>query len=236
MAICLAESLLQNPPFNIADIQNKYLNWWRNDGFDSGEVNSKVFEYVGEGYNFAEAVKKADLELNGMTAGCNPVHRSAPLAMSKKLSDHDLRNFAVSEAVITHKHNHAAIVSSTAVQLIRMLIAGSSWESAIMKLENGSHPVILEALKQAKNGNIYYDGYSKHVLAASLYFVDNYSNFDDMLEKAIEFSGESNYCAVLAGSLGGARWGVCNISKFWLKGHKDQDRVMSIATALAEDW
>lgn len=50
-----------------------------------------------------------------------------------------------------------------------------------------------------------------------------------MLDRAINFSGEENYCAVLAGSLGSARWVASSISELWFAGAEDLDKVISEA-------
>jgi len=41
-----------------------------------------------------------DQELEGMTAGCNPLHRSAPIAMSAQLQDHEISEIAVQDSIL----------------------------------------------------------------------------------------------------------------------------------------
>lgn len=105
-----------------------------------------------------------------------------------------------------------------------------------MKLGNICSPIISGILKDTREGNIQSNGYSPHVFSAAIHFVNTSSTFDEMLERAIDFSGEENYCAVLSGSLGGARWGSSSISDLWFAGIKDVDRVKSAASNLASEW
>lgn len=236
MATLLGESLVENSSFIANDVWGKYNSWWLTDGFDVGNVSEKVFNLVAQGMQQEAAVSAVDQELNGMTAGCNPVHRNMPIAMSVHLRDDDIARIAVQEASLTHRHHLASQVSATSVQLVRSLIRGADWFEAITKLENTSAPVICDALKDARKGKIHCDGYSLHVFSSAIHFVTANSNFDEMLEKAGAFSGEENYCAVLAGSFGGARWGASNIPNYWLAGIKELEKIRRLADTLANEW
>jgi len=236
MATLLGESLIENSTFERNDVGRKYFDWWEIDGLDAGLVNNKVFGLVSDGVPPHVAVNKVDRELRGMTAGCNPVHRNSPIAMSAHIQDDEIPGIAERESLLTHKHHLAGLVSAISLRLIRSLIRGTDWPEAVLKLDNISSPPISDALKEARNGKKYSSGYSLHVLGAAIYFVNSATNFDEMLEKAIDFSGDENYCAVLAGSLGGARWGASYISNLWFAGLKDIDKVNLVASNLANDW
>ncbi len=236
MATLLGESLIENSTFDSNDVGKKYFDWWKTDGLDAGLVNDKIFSLVSDGVPLHVAVNKVDRELGGMTAGCNPVHRNSPIAMSACFQDDEIPRIAERESLLTHKHHFAGLVSAISLQLIRSLIRGTDWSEAILKLENISSAPISDALNDARNGKIYSSGYSLHVLGAAIYFVNSGTNFDEMLEKAIDFSGDENYCAVLAGSLGGARWGASSISNLWFAGLKDIDKVNLVASNLANEW
>ena len=49
-----------------------------------------------------EATAQVHQEFGGKTAGCNPAHRSPPLAMLAAVADEDLAAFAMVEARLTH--------------------------------------------------------------------------------------------------------------------------------------
>ena len=69
-----------------------------------------------------------------------------------------------------------------------------------------------------------------------MHFISPSNTFDEMLERAIDYSGDENYCAVLAGSLGGARWRASSVSDIWFFGVSDLKRIESIASNLVMDW
>jgi ADP-ribosylglycohydrolase len=57
MALRLAESLVELGHFDAEDIFNRYIGWWRQEGFDSGPVADLVFQAVEAGIPRSEAVE-----------------------------------------------------------------------------------------------------------------------------------------------------------------------------------
>jgi hypothetical protein len=57
-----------------------------------------------------------------------------------------------------------------------------------------------------------------------------------MLTAAIEFAGPSNYCPVLAGAIGGARWGASTISNTWFPDKLFLAKIRETAEQLAKGW
>ena len=98
MALQLAGSLLERHGFDRDDIGARYLTWWKDGGFDTGTTAARVFSLVAAGSSFEEAAARVDRERSGKTAGCNPAHRIAPLAMCSSIPDPDLAEFARAEA------------------------------------------------------------------------------------------------------------------------------------------
>ena len=82
MALRLAESLVERRAFDPLDVMARYLSWWRSGGFDTGPVAEDVLALVAAGVPIDDAVRRIDAVRGGLTAGCNPTHRSPPLAMA----------------------------------------------------------------------------------------------------------------------------------------------------------
>src|SRR5262245_1043061 len=82
MAVRLAQSLLDRGGFDPTDVHDRYLRWWREGAFDTGPVSGRVLALIAAGVPAADAPALVHRELDGLTAGCNPAHRSPPLAMS----------------------------------------------------------------------------------------------------------------------------------------------------------
>src|SRR6185436_12524673 len=141
-------------------------------------------------------------ELGGKTAGCNPAHRSPPLSMLAVISDDDLGACARTEGRLTHHDPLAGEVAGNVNQLCRALIRGVAWDDALRKCD-----CVAEKDHPGDNG-----GFAPSVLRAAAFFVGTSTYFGEALERSLAFAGAANYCPVLVGALGGARWGASAIS------------------------
>lgn len=225
MAVRLAESLIECGGFNPRDILERYLRWWRDGAFDTGPVSARAFELMAAGMGAAEAVARVHSEFEGKTAGCNPAHRSPPLAMLASIADDDLDECARTEARLTHHDPVAGNVATSVNQLCRSLIQGVAWEGAIRQCGL--------AIPETPGHN---GGFAPDVLRAALFFVDKGTDFGAALERSLSFAGGANYCPVLVGAIGGARWGVSAIRPAALAHCDILARVTAAADALSCAW
>jgi ADP-ribosylglycohydrolase len=225
MALHVAESLVDERRFNSADILRRYVAWWRTEGFDAGRVGALVFDAILCGERSDAAASRVDRELGGMTAGCNPAHRAAPLAMCRAIADRDLREAALNEARLTHLHPAAGEVSATVVHMCRHLIRGADWDTAVWS----SGATIPDRINPS--------GYAPDVLGAALFFVSVSRDFEESLSRAFRFAGAANFCPIVAGALAGARWGAGAIPESMIQHDQGiRDRVARAAGELASRW
>ena len=206
MALTLAESLVSCQGFDLEDIGERYLAWWRESGFDTGPTSARVFRLVAGGKTYPEAAEIIDHQLEGMTAGCNPLHRCPPLALSPQIPDEDLLPASQQEAQLTHYHPSAGEGSGLVTSLIRSLIKGRPWEESLLKAAREQPDWIL-SIAFSKIPPTSQGGYTPDVLKAALYFLQTAEDFPEALERSLEFAGPANYSPVLVGALAGARWG-----------------------------
>lgn len=233
MALQLAASLLERRRFEVDDVRARYLAWYQERGFDTGPVAAQVFDRLLKGVPPGEAVREVDRVNGGYTAGCNPVHRTPPLAMAAFIPDDRLAACARADARITHFSPVAGAAASTAVTLCRALIAGQPWPDARAAAAAGAEGEIADALEEAKKPRR--TGYAPHVLGAAVHFAGAAADFQDALDQAFQFAGPANYCPVLTGALAGARWGSRGISST-LDNDAFTARLRATAWALAESW
>lgn len=236
MAIRLAESLATQQRFDLDHIAHCYLHWWDRGAFDTGPVAASVFQLVASGMSFDEAVSRVDRERKGLTAGCNPAHRSSPLAMASFLKDEELSSVAIQEASLTHKHALAGDVAAAIVILCRVLIRGVEFSAGLQEATERRASQTSQALQIGLVSSLINSGFSPDVLHAAVYFVDKSMNFDEALKKAIKFAGMTNYCPVLVGAIGGARWGESAIPHNALNHCTILPRVQNVANVLSEQW
>jgi ADP-ribosylglycohydrolase len=226
MAVRLAESLLARGGFDPADILGRYLNWWREGAFDTGPVSGRALQLIASGVPASEATAQVHREFGGKTAGCNPAHRSPPLAMLASLTDEDLGCCALAEARLTHHDPLAGEVTAAVNQLCRSLIRGAAWDVALQ-------PCGKFAGQEGPGSN---GGYAPDVLRAALHFVGTSADFAEALERSLAFAGPANYSPVLVGAIGGARWGASAIPPAALGHVAILPRVRAVAATLAADW
>jgi ADP-ribosylglycohydrolase len=230
MMLELCDSLIaNNGRVDVDDIGKRYLDWYNNNGHDTGRVTARTFDYVNKGMTFKAASKQADVELYNMTAGVRPAHRSAPLGvlLAKKYStittetainerirfrlNKGVANFINDEAELTHSHPIAGDISKATNIIIMCLILGLEFEDAVahslgaIDWSNVRNDLISKELKRSE---LMDSGYSPSVLIAAVWFLRNTNSFEEALTESIKFAGVANYCPVLVGSIGGAMYGV----------------------------
>lgn len=237
MALIVAESVHERGQVDHADLQRRYLEWWRAGGFDTGGTAARVFDLADSGLSFDDAALQTDRALAGQTAGCNPAHRSAPLAMCAAIADDRLAASAIAEAHLTHRHPLAGETAAAVVVLCRLLIRAVPWTDALRLAAQGRCAEIRAALDPDLRQPMSRGGFAPEVLRAAVCILDEATSFPQALRRAIEFAGPVNYCPVVVGSIGGARWGRAQIDAALLKHHAAiLGRVESAAHALAGAW
>jgi ADP-ribosylglycohydrolase len=236
MAVRLAESLSERGTFDADDVLARYLDWYQKGAFDTGPVAEKVFARIVAGDQVDIAVRFVHKERGGFTAGCNPAHRSPPLAMAHYLADDKLPRAVLQEAALTHFESQAGDVAAGVVMLCRHLIVGAEWQDALAAAACGRRKLTQRALGVIKRGSLDRGGYAPDVLAAAIHFLDSHDSLGDALEASFTFAGRSNYCPVLVGAIGGARWGAGAVPVERIQHAELLPRVCAAAKHLAAAW
>lgn len=236
MAVRLAESLAEKRGFEPDDIFGRYFNWWREGGFDTGPVAARVFRLVASGTPYREAAACVHQTTAGFTAGCNPAHRSPPLAMAAFLAEGQLATLAAEEASLTHCHALAGDVAAATVLLCRHLARGVDWEQAVARAAHGRMEQTQAALLDPTDRILDRGGFAPEALRAAVFFLSTHDQFEMALCAALGFAGAANYCPVLVGAIGGARWGASEIPLRMLPKSDIAIQVNSVASALGEMW
>ena len=236
MAVRLAESLVERGTIDVDDIATRYLDWWHEGAFDTGPTAARVFTLVDSGLSFYAAARQVHVETGEQTAGCNPAHRSAPLAMLPGLNAQQLTDFAAKEATLTHYHPLSGDVAAAVVVICHELVRGSAWEDAVESARAGRLPETRAAMTHPEPDSLNRGGFAPDVLAAAVHFVGSSDKFDAALDASLQFAGPANYCPVLVGNMGGARWGASSTGDRMLDHCDILPRVRSAAASLASRW
>ena len=119
--------------------------------------------------------------------------------------------------------------------LCRALIRGQPWPDAVTLAAEDRLPETRQAL--AGDGDLSDSGFSPDVLRAAVHFVGTSDSLPAALERSIAFAGPANYCPVLVGSIGGARWTAASVPPMLLALHDELlPRLQSVAETLARGW
>lgn len=235
MALELSSSLRHLGRFSPDDVRSRYLTWFEREGIDTGPVAGRVFELISAGVQPEDALANVHREFDGLTAGCNPAHRVAPLAMCSFIADSELSAMAIQEAKLTHKHELAGDVSAAVVVLCRALVRGAAWREALELAAANRHATTQAAMSLAVGSTPKSGGFAPDVLHAAIFFVDRNSSFEAALSEALRFAGPANYCPVLVGSIAGARWGASVTEE----GYPRRDilrRALEVSEVLGSQW
>jgi ADP-ribosylglycohydrolase len=224
-ALRLAESLAENRGYDRSDVFQRYLAWYREGAFDTGPVADRVLALALAGVPVDSAVTCVDRELDGQTAGCNPAHRVAPIAMALTLPDEVVAETALQEASLTHHHPLAGDAAAAVAVLCRTLIRGESWKTALDRAAEGRLPQIRFAPQPGDYEGLVPSGFAPETLQAAVHFVHSASCFAEALAASLRFAGSANYAPVLVGAIGGARWGMQSIPASELAHCLDLQRV-----------
>jgi len=236
MALELASSLRRLGRFSLNNVRLRYLTWFLGEGTDTGPVSARVFELISCGVEPEDAVAQVHREFGGLTAGCNPAHRAAPLAMCSFIADDDLPATAVQEAKLTHEHGLAGDISAAVVVLCRALIRGAAWSEALEVAAVARQPATQAAMSLAIRPALKSGGFAPDVLRAGIFFVDRHSSFEAALSEGLRFAGPANYCPVLVGSIAGARWGASEIVTDGYPRREILRRVLEVSQELSSQW
>jgi ADP-ribosyl-[dinitrogen reductase] hydrolase len=194
MAEILFASLSQTQTFDPDDITARYLAWWKDDAFDTGPTFAAVFKRIECGMERQQAVHEADIAQDGHTAGCNPAHRIAPLALFPFIKTADIGKLARQEAMITHYHPLAGDMAALMALTCRLVVEGYFWRD-VKRISRKMEPSAWAAVDNAKTSD---GGFAPDVMRTALHFLDG----RDSIQRAIDFAGQANYAPVLVGVIG----------------------------------
>uniref|UniRef100_A0A7S3UY65 ADP-ribosylglycohydrolase n=1 Tax=Aplanochytrium stocchinoi TaxID=215587 RepID=A0A7S3UY65_9STRA len=264
MALQLAESLVKHGEYRPVQVMEAYVQWWDGgkgvDAWDTGPTTRKLlcaFHHdEAQGVNLLGLEKNArDLDriLNGMTAGCNAMHRVLPMALAWFLrTDEELYLAARQESRITHWSPISQLACAIATLICRKLIQGDSIHQAVQqtvhfigKKKNllGKEWMLLsESTGKALDGDcsigdLDRGGFCPDVLKAAIFFAARGDSYTQCINSAIKFAGASNYCPVLVGAFAGAIFGNSSDSLKQIQQSVKPDiqkRCIGTATAFAD--
>lgn len=205
MTICVAEGILANPQQPMADIGIKFLEWYRSNPKDIGNIIRQAFRnYNG---NWFEASFLADLDL-GRSAGNGSLMRCLPVALVyPQLADIEAK--ARMQSKMTHYDELSSEACVIYCKIARRLLNGEGLVAAIHAEVGGT----LYAGKIEETPDCEPSGFVVDSFRWALHILLHAASFEEVVQKAANLGGDSDTIGAIAGGLAGIYYGYEQIPR-----------------------
>jgi len=241
MALSLGRSLLSKGRFDARAALGHYLEWFDSWPKDVGLATSGSLALLKDGEAPTDAPRKVHELLDGMTAGSNPLARTAPLALAHYADGQRLLADTLADAHITHFDPLAGLAAGALNVMTACALDGQSSRKQVVAtarkaLDGGNielDAVLAPPYDDAANG-IKPTGYCLDTLRVVLYSFVNTDSFEDALIFAVNLGGNADATGAATGRLCGAHYGVEAIPRAWLGALEYRDEITGMANRLFE--
>ncbi len=244
MALCLAESLIENG-WNPKDQMDRYVRWWRRgensstgECFDiGGTVSSALHRYLEDGNPLAGSA-------DPFSAGNGSLMRLAPVPMFYARDPAEAIRRSGESSLTTHAAQTCIDACRYYGGLIAGALAGESKETLLSPDYLAQHwkpqplaPEIAEiargSFKERQPPEIAGTGFVVKSLEAALWAFHRSASFEEGCLLAANLGRDADTTAAIYGQLAGAYYGLSEIPAAWRELVSQNNRILSIAQALA---
>ncbi|MBW2149180.1 MAG: ADP-ribosylglycohydrolase family protein [Deltaproteobacteria bacterium] len=246
MALCLAESLIENQGFNPGDQLERYVRWWREghlsstgDCFDIGNTVRDAL------IRFQETEEPFCGSTNPRSAGNGSIMRLAPVPMFYRGQP----ELAIEISAQSSRTTHGAQAAVDACRYFGALIIGAldGLDKSELLSERFSplpgywieHPLCPEidevaagSFKRRNLPEIKGTGYVVKSLEAALWAFHNSESFEQGALKAVNLGDDADTTGAVYGQLAGAYYGVEGIPEKWTRKITERELIESYAEKL----
>ena len=248
MALCLAESLVEDGGVNLDDQVRRY-QWWQRQGY-----LSSTGECIGISAETAKALAQAQWTGNPRAGSHDPTRPSKePLARLGPVAAWLLADpvQAMEAAVDCARVTHQAPLTLDAVRYFAGLLVGALqgrpkvellapmfspvegyWERHALKPEIAR--VAAGEWRDKAPPLIFGGGQAKDALEVALWSFARAGSFREAVLAAVNLGGDADTTGAIVGQLAGAHYGAAAIPRPWRASLVEADRVTALAGALAE--
>jgi ADP-ribosyl-[dinitrogen reductase] hydrolase len=223
MALCLAESLINNNGFNASDQMGRYLNWWQwgylsstGECFDIGMTVRQALTKFQETHNpFAGST-------DPQSAGNGSLMRLAPVVLFYFPNIEQV----VSACAESSRTTHAAPEAVQCCKLFGLILAKALLGESKSSLLNIGDLVLDESkVADLASGSYVHksrdeivgSGYCVASLEAALWCFHRTGSFEAAVLEAANLGDDADTTAAITGQLAGAYYGVSEIPPRWLE-------------------
>ncbi len=225
MALCLADSILENQSYDSYDVMDRYAKWRREgyrsstgDCFDIGnQTTAAISEYLSSPQVSVE-MRRSE------AAGNGSIMRLAPVVMASLAARNSLeQTMAISAVSARETHYSVAAETATAIfaaMLAKAAVATTKQEILDFSAVNyaQSEPIIA-ALKGAESKTpdvLKPTGYVIDTLEVAMWAFMTTDTFKDGALNTVNMGGDADTIGAVYGQLAGAYYGYQSIPSEWL--------------------
>jgi ADP-ribosyl-[dinitrogen reductase] hydrolase len=242
MALCLAESLLENDAFDAKDQIDRYVRWWKEGYlsstgrcFDIGTTVSDAlrrYEQTGDPYSGST---------HHRSAGNGSIMRLAPVPMFYRSDLDEVIQYSAESSKTTHGTKEAVDACKLFGVMIALALGGSSIEELLTGTQAFLEPQTLApsirdiqagTYKDKPESEILGSGYVVKSLEAALWCFFHTDSYQEAVLKAVNLGNDADTTGAVVGQLAGAYYGIQSIPKAWLEKLAMRDLIQTMAERL----
>lgn len=217
MALCLAQSLIENDGIESQDLLERCARW-----LEFGE-NTSAGVAVGVGQNIlrvlGEFKRNGTLEavrFGSKNDGNGSLMRLAPVACGSTFAPDMVRSMASAQSRTTHASDITDECCQFTALLIHELVRGNDYEEARRNLTEWDWSYPLQSIldidyTEFSDVGIRSSGYVVDTLQAALWAVETSQSFEEAVLKAVNLGDDADTVGAVAGQIAGARYGYTNV-------------------------
>jgi ADP-ribosyl-[dinitrogen reductase] hydrolase len=242
MALCLAESLVEEGSFNPRDQMERYVRWWTEGHLSSTGGCFDIGNTVRGGLQrFLDSGDPLSGSVHPFTAGNGSIMRLAPVPMFFFGNEEE----AVLRSAESSRTTHGAQECVDACRLFGLLLhralSGVTKEKILAPvpklpgdpLASPIQEIASGAYVQKSDSEIRGSGYVVESLEAALWCFQGTSTFEDAVLTAANLGDDADTTAAVCGQIAGAFYGLGGIPERWLRLLAMRELIENLADRLA---
>jgi ADP-ribosyl-[dinitrogen reductase] hydrolase len=237
MALALAESLVDAPDLDEADLMRRFCAWAEEGTYSH---NGRCFDIGitvrGALSRFRKTGNPVAGSTDPMSAGNGSLMRLAPVAIRFAFEPTRRADVARRQSRTTHGAEEAVEACAAYADLIAGAIAGQGKAELLIPRSGYWPEKVARALRMETlswpRAQVRGSGYVIHSLEAALWAVGNASSYREAVLLAANLGEDADTTAAIAGQLAGALWGASGIPEDWHVKLAWRQRITDLADCL----
>ena len=238
MALCLAQSLIQNNKFDPVDQMNRYCNWYRLGYMSS---NGKCFDIGNTVSSALIAYLRTKDPFSGprgeLSAGNGSLMRLAPISIFFHENPKDAIFYAGESSRTTHGAEECIDACRAFSAMLLNAYSGTSKKQILTETKYSASTKKVSSIMKGDYLTSSYDqltgsGYVIESLESALWCFNNSDSFDSAVLLAANIGNDADTTAAICGQIAGAFYGLSNIPESWKQKLVMYEKILEMANQL----